>query len=246
MAVVLVVAVAAVTVAAAQKAAQHLAAVPAEEEAVVVVPKILFGYHCQVQPPGSRRVVRTLGSAMVLQRDAAKGAVETLLGSEVGLLLVLPLPLLLRDPSVAVVVVVSTPTGVTTMTTKEQAALLLPAPGLAWRVAPLPWDWVVPAASVDGAYCAYADASRILLTEGGAASDRIVLIVSDDAIPKIIRCPHSNIKSDFKSKEWSHSDQLPSTAANPAGLHRPPRQSRHHVHPLPLSWPEHFSVASWC
>ena len=129
-----------------------------EEEAVVVVPKILFGYHCQVQPPGSGRVVRTLGSAMVLQRDAAKGAVETLLGSEVGLLLLLPLPLLLllRDPSVAVVAVVSTPTGVTTMTTKEQAALLLPAPGLAWRVR----DWVVPAASVDGACCACANASR--------------------------------------------------------------------------------------
>ena len=131
-----------------------------EGEEVVVVRKILFGYHCLVQPPGSGRVVRTLGSAMVLQRDATKGAVETLLGSEVGLLLVLPLPLLLRDPSVAVVVVVSTPTGVTTMTTKEQAALLLPAPGLAWRVAPLPWDWVVPAASVDGACCACANASR--------------------------------------------------------------------------------------
>ena len=134
-----------------------------EEEGVdvVVVAKILFGYHCLVQPPGSGRVVRTLGSALVPQRDEAKGAVETLLGSEVGFLLLLPLlPPLLKDPSVAVAAVVSTLTVVTAMTTNEQAALLLPAPGLAWRVAPLPWDWVVPAASVDGACCACANASR--------------------------------------------------------------------------------------
>lgn len=33
-----------------------------EVEEVVAVPKILLGCHCLLQPPGSERVVRTLGS----------------------------------------------------------------------------------------------------------------------------------------------------------------------------------------
>ena len=94
-----------------------------DEAVVVVVPRLLLGClgcHCMLLPPRLDRVVRALGSAQVLQREEAKGAVETL-GSEVDLL-----PLL-KDPAAAVAAVETT-----TMTT----TLLLPAPGLLWRVAP--------------------------------------------------------------------------------------------------------------
>ena len=93
-----------------------------DEAVVVVVPTLLLGCHWLLQPPRLDRVVRTLGSAQVLQqREEAKGAVETLLGSEVDL------PPLLKDSAAAVAAVETT-----TMTT----TLLLPAPGLLWRVAP--------------------------------------------------------------------------------------------------------------
>ena len=109
-----------------------------DEAVVVVVPTLLLGCHWLLQPPRLDRVVRTLGSAQVLQqREEAKGAVETL-GSEVDLL-----PLL-KDAAAAAVAAVET----TTMTT----TLLLPAPGLLWRVAP-PWDWVAPAACVGDECC---------------------------------------------------------------------------------------------